>query len=79
MRHRFVPDLGGLEHRFLLVKAFPTNSGSTSTPTLAGDPPPPTTPTNTDPGSDPGDGSSDPGTPSPVLAGTPDPTTDGSC
>ena len=81
MRHRFVPDLGGLEHRFLLVKAFPTNSGSLSPPSFPSDPPPPTTPPATSPG-DPGDGSSDPGnTPSPPIApcspAAPDPTTDG--
>jgi hypothetical protein len=54
MRHRFVPDLGGLEHRFLLVKAFPTGGGSTSPPVLPADPapttPPPADPAPTDSG-----------------------------
>ncbi len=54
MRHRFVPDLGGLEHRFLLVKAYPIGSGSTSPPVLPADAapatPPPTNPAPTDPG-----------------------------
>jgi hypothetical protein len=51
MRHRFVPDSEGLEHRFLLVKAFPTDVGSLSPTTLPGTtgttaPSTPTTPTD---------------------------------
>jgi hypothetical protein len=62
MRHRFVPDLGGLEHRFLLVKAFPSGSGSTSPPVLPADPPPPP-PAPADPSAgDPG-APTDPSTP----------------
>lgn len=48
MRHRFVPDLGGLEHRFLLVKAFPTSTGGTSPPVFPA-PPEPTPPPPSDP------------------------------
>jgi hypothetical protein len=62
MRHRFVPDLGGLEHRFLLVKAFPTNSGSTSPPVFPA-PPAPTTPPPADPSA------TDPGTTDPTDPG----------
>lgn len=58
MRRRFAPDLGGLEHRFLLVKAFPTNSGSTSPPSFPTQPPPIVIPP---PAPDPGDGGTDPG------------------
>jgi hypothetical protein len=61
MRHRFVPDLGGLEHRFLLVKAFPTGSGSSSPPVFPA-PPDPTPPPSDPPPSDP-NGPADPNSP----------------
>jgi hypothetical protein len=58
MRHRFVPDSGGLEHRFLLVKAFPTDVGSLSPTTLPGTTAPaPTTPTDPSAGDAGGDAS----------------------
>lgn len=61
MRHRFVPDLGGLEHRFLLVKAFPSGSGASSPPVFPA--PPPSTPPSDPPPSDPGNGSGGPSSP----------------